>query len=92
MSNPKEIDFQIRLQELDFQNCVAAAQSIEVAAEAMERLGKPEYEPAIDFIRTVALGMYAKATGLAEAEGLAPQRSGQELKEILEKQKLRFLN
>ena len=60
--------------DLDADGAAIAGLTIEAAATAVERLGKPEkYEAVITFLRRFAGILYDLSAHLAQAEGVEPK-------------------
>ena len=55
---------------LNFKNIFVCAQGVEIAANAIERLGKPEYEPGVAALLRLARDLYDEGAKRAQEEGI----------------------
>jgi len=85
-------DFMAELEGLDLENCVEAARALLYAAEAVQQQCKPQLKPAVKFLATLSAAMNGKALQRAESEGLAPERTQEELETALARQERQRLN
>ena len=74
MTQPEEHDLgSIPVGSLDYANTIIAAQALHRCAECIEKLDKPAYQPALEFLQTFAGVLYMLALAKAKAEGLKPR-------------------
>ena len=77
--------------DLDFKNLFVAAESVKIAALAIEGLGKSQYAPAISALRGLSGQLYDDATLQAQREG-RKARPLAEVQAALAKAAQKFVN
>ena len=79
------------IENLNFKNVFVCAQGVEVAANAIKALGKPEYEPGIAALLRLAHDLYDRGAMQAQREGIKP-RPLKEVQAALAKAARKFVN